>query len=354
MAKQASDIVSDYRMLRDQILSGDYKPVYLLFGTEHYYIDQLCDLLCSNVIPLQERDFGQIVLYGLDTNASQVVSAARQFPMMASRQLVVVKEAQTMKKLEDIAVYFNAIMPSTVLVICYKTQVEANGRQGKSIDKRSSFYKQALKLGAVFESNKLPDYKMAAWVERFVADKGFNIEPAAAALLSEYAGTDMSKIALEIDKLVKLLSEGEKKITRQDIEKNVGMSREYSVFELTKALSQKDALKSYSISRFFGDSPKRFPLTVTLAALNSHFFRLLRYHALQQAGASRSEILSDLGINPYFAREYDEAVRNYNCRKVFKIISVLRDTDLKSKSGRRGEASDGELLQELVSKILYI
>ena len=353
MAKQSSDSASEFKTLREQILAHDFKPVYLLFGKEHYYIDELCRLLMEEVIPEDQRDFGQIVFYGADVTAAQVVSAARQFPMMVERQLVVVKEAQMMKKFEDIGVYFEGIMPSTVLVLCYKTPNDP-AKNGKNVDKRTSFFKKAQKEGVVFESNQLPDYRMAGWIERHVAEKGLTITPDAAALLAEFAGVDMSKIALETDKLVKALPEGTDTITQKDIEENVGMSRDYSVFELTKALSLKDAVKCFRIVHFFGESPKRYPLVMTLSALSGHFMRLLRFHALQQAGTPRGEILSQLGINPYFAGEYDTAVRNYSCRKVMKIISVLKDTDAASKSNLRGEASDGDMLLELVSKILFI
>ncbi|MBQ0025489.1 MAG: DNA polymerase III subunit delta [Bacteroidales bacterium] len=353
MARQASDTAGEFKALKENILSGDYAPVYLFFGKEHYYIDQLCNLLIDNVVPEEQRDFGQIVLYGADVTAEQVVSAARQFPMMSQRQLVVVKEAQMMRKFEDIGVYFSGIMPTTVLVLCYKTPNDPT-KSSKNVDKRTSFFKQAQKVGVVFESNQIPDYKMPRWIESYVSEKGLKIMPDASALLSEFAGVDMQKIALEIDKLVKLLPEGTKTITAGDIEKNVGMSRDYSVFELTKALSMKDSVKAFRIVKFFSESSKRYPLVVVLAALSSHFLRLLKYHALLQEETPRGEILSQLGVNPYFASEYDTAIRNYPARKVMKAISLLRQTDSKSKSGLRGEAGDGELLQELVSKILFL
>ena len=159
MAKTTTDTVQEYKALREEILAGDIKPFYLLFGKEHYYIDELCRLLMEKVIPPEERDFGQIVYFGADVTANQVVSTARQFPMMIARQLVVVKEAQMMKKVEDIAVYFEGIMPTTVLVVCYKTNNDPT-KTGKNIDKRSVFYKQAKKFGVAFESNPIPDYKI--------------------------------------------------------------------------------------------------------------------------------------------------------------------------------------------------
>ena len=351
MDKQTVDTASEFKALKSSILSGDIKPFYLLFGKEHYYIDEICNLLIDNVVPAEEKDFGQIVCYGADVNAGQVVSLARQYPMMVSRQLVVVKEAQMMRNVEDIGVYFEGLMPTTVLVICYKTNNDPT-KSGRNIDKRTSFYKQAQKVGTVFESNQTPDYRMPQAIERFVVEKGLSIEAPAAQLLAEFAGVDLQKIALSIDKLTKLLPEGTTHITVGDIETNVGMSRDYSVFELTKALSVKDTAKAFRIVHFFAESPKRFPFVMTMAAISSHFIKLLRFHALLQAGTRRQEILSQLGINPYFADEYDKAVLNYPVKKVMKIIALLKQYDRNSKSNGRGDASDGDLLQEMVARIL--
>ena len=351
MAKQSVDTTAKFRALREEILAGELKPFYLLFGKEHYYIDELCRLIMEKALPPEERDFGQIVYFGSDVKAAQVVATARQFPMMVSRQLVVVKEAQLMDGLEDIGIYLDAMMPTTILVICFKTNNDPT-RKGKSVDKRTSFYKKACSAGVVFESEQLPDYKMARWIEEYFPTRGLKISPDAAALLAEYAGVDIAKIVMETDKLLKVLPPDTPLVTSADIAANVGMSRDYSAFELTKALSLKDIPKCYRIVHFFAESEKRYPLVMIMAALSSHFLRILRYHALQQAGVPRSEILSQLGINPYFGAEYDQAVRNYPLRKTMKVISLLREYDRRSKSNARGSASDGDLLGELISKIL--
>lgn len=351
MAKQTTDTVSQFNKIKSEILSGDIKPFYLLFGKEHYYIDQLCDLLLERVLPPEDRDFGQIVMYGSDTTAAKVVEAARQFPMMISRQIVVLKEAQMMSKVEDIGLYFSAIMPTTVLVICYKTPNDPT-KAGKSIDKRTSFYKQAQKVGVVFESEQIPDYKISRWIEDYTSSLGYTIDPEAAALLGENTGVEIRSIVSQIDKLIKVLPQGEKRISTPLVEENVGMARAYSVFELTRALSLKDALKCYKIVHFFSDSGKRYPIQMTMAALASHFIKLLRFHALLQSGLSQDEVLRQLGINPYFGREYTTAIRNYPLKKTMKVIAILKEYDYRSKSNARGNASDGELLQELVARIL--
>ena len=351
MAKQTVDTTAQFNALMSDVKAGNLAPFYLLFGKEHYFIDALCAAIMEKALPPEERDFGQVVYYGADVSANQVVSAARQFPMMVSRQVVVVKEAQMMRKIEDIAVYFEAMMPTTVLVICYKTPNDPT-KTSKSIDKRTTFYKQACKAGVVFESNQIADYKMARWIEDYFSSRGLRISPDASSLLAEYVGVDIQKVVLEVDKLLKVMPEGRIEVSAADIEENVGMSRDYTAFELTKALSLKDVQKCYRITAFFAQSEKRFPLPMTMAALSSHFIKLLRFHALLQAGVERSDILSQLGINPYFAREYDIALRNYPMRRTMKIISILREYDYKSKSNARGNASDGELLTELISKIL--
>jgi len=350
MAKTTGDTTAQYNSLRAEIEAGDIKPFYLLFGKEHYYIDALCSAIMEKALPPEERDFGQNVYFGSDVTANQVVSAARQYPMMVSRQVVIVKEAQMMSKIEDIGIYLEAMMPTTVLVICYKTPNDPT-KSSKNIDKRTSFYKSACKAGVVFESNQIVDYKMPQWIEGYFRSRGLTITPDGAALLAEYAGVEIGKIVLEVDKLLKLLPEGTTSVTAADIESNVGMSRDYSVFELTKALSVKDMPKAFRIAHFFGENEKRFPIQMTVAALASHFLKILRYNALVQAGVQRAEILTQLGINPYFGGEYDQAARNYPLKKSMAAISILKEYDRRSKSNARGNASDGDLLLELISQL---
>lgn len=351
MAKQTSDTTQIFETLRSEIISGDIKPFYLLFGKEHYFIDELCSAIIEHAMPPEERDFGQVVYYGADVSANQVVNTARQFPMMVQRQLVVVREAQMMSDIEGIGVYFQAMMPSTVLVLCYKTPNDPL-RSGKNIDKRTSFYKQACKAGVVFESEQIPDYKMAGWIEGYYRSRGLQISPDGAALLAEFTGSDIQKIAVETDKLIKALPEGSRSVTQDDIAENIGMSRGYSVFELTRALSFKDADKCYRIVRFFASSEKRYPIQMTMAALASHFIKLLRFHALVRARLPRNEILAQLGINPFFAKEYDTAIRNFSVKTTMRAISILKEFDYRSKSNARGNATDGQLLEELTARLL--
>lgn len=349
MARQENDNEKVFDRVKSDILSGNIKPFYLLFGKEHYYIDKICELLMENVLQEHERDFGQIVYFGADVNAAQVVSTARQFPMMVSNQLVVVKEAQMMKKIEEIQSYFAHLMPTTVLVICFKSPTDSYS--SKSIDKRTKFYKEACSIGEVLEFSPAPDYKMPLWIESFVRREGYDIEPNAATLFAEFCGTELSKVEIEFDKIRKNIEKGSL-ITIEVIEENVGLRRDYSVFELTSSLLSKNISNAYKITNFFAQAQKRYPMPMIISSLASQFIKLLKYFSAKQEDKSRQEICSILGINPFFLKEYENAANNYPLKKTMKVIAILKEYDYKSKSNARGSADDGELLSELVSRIL--
>ena len=308
------------RSLIEEVKSGDFKPVYLLMGEEPYYPDLLCQAIIDNCLQDWEKDFNELICYGADVDADAVITAARRFPMMAERQLVVVKEAQAMKTLEDLALYCQKPLDSTVLVILM---------HGASADKRKSLYKTVLKQGVIVESLPLRDYETEKWVMTYYAERGLQI--------------------------LKNLPEGVKSITPEDIEKNVGISRQFSVFELTKALSFRDAARAVKVARNVGESPK-FAMPMAVSMLYTHFNRILRYHALLQAGqggdgAAKAKVL---GVNPYFFKEYDAAVKKYSLKQTMRIISLLNDYDFKGKGGEVGEATPADLLVELTTKILNI
>ncbi len=344
MAVKFTELESQCRQIINDVKNGNFVPVYLLMGTEPYYPDLVCDEIIKYALTDSERDFNQTVFYGLDTDAGTVASECRSYPMMAERRLVVVKEAQSMKTLEDLATYASDPMESTVLVILM---------HGASADKRRALYKNVQKKGVVLVSDALRDYEMPQWITSFYKSRGLDIEPAAAALLAEYAGTDMSRIMLETEKMQKNLPEGTVRVNAADIEKNVGISRQFSVFELTKALSYMKAEKALKIAAYIGNGPK-FMLLLATAPLYTHFYRILKYEAalLKNPAMSKSDRAKLLGVNPYFMEEYDVAARNYPIRRCMKVISLLEEYDFKGKGGGSGEASQGDLLMELVSKIL--
>lgn len=344
MAVKFTELESQCRQIINDVKNGNFVPVYLLMGTEPYYPDLVCDEIIKYALTDSERDFNQTVFYGLDTDAGTVASECRSYPMMAERRLVVVKEAQSMKTLEDLASYASDPMESTVLVILM---------HGASADKRRALYKNVQKKGVVLVSDALRDYEMPQWITSFYKSRGLDIEPAAAALLAEYAGTDMSRIMLETEKMQKNLPEGTVRVNAADIEKNVGISRQFSIFELTKALSYMKAEKALKIAAYIGNGPK-FMLLLATAPLYTHFYRILKYEAalLKNPAMSKADRAKLLGINPYFMEEYDVAARNYPIRRCMKVISLLEEYDFKGKGGGSGEASQGDLLMELVSKIL--
>lgn len=344
MAVKFTELESQCRQIINDVKNGNFVPVYLLMGTEPYYPDLVCDEIIKYALTDSERDFNQTVFYGLDTDAGTVASECRSYPMMAERRLVVLKEAQSMKTLEDLATYASDPMESTVLVILM---------HGASADKRRALYKNVQKKGIVLVSDALRDYEMPQWITSFYKSRGLDIEPAAAALLAEYAGTDMSRIMLETEKMQKNLPEGTVRVNAADIEKNVGISRQFSIFELTKALSYMKAEKALKIAAYIGNGPK-FMLLLATAPLYTHFYRILKYEAalLKNPAMSKADRAKLLGINPYFMEEYDVAARNYPIRRCMKVISLLEEYDFKGKGGGSGEASQGDLLMELVSKIL--
>ena len=344
MAVKFTELESQCRQIINDVKNGNFVPVYLLMGTEPYYPDLVCDEIIKYALTDSERDFNQTVFYGLDTDAGTVASECRSYPMMAERRLVVLKEAQSMKTLEDLATYASDPMESTVLVILM---------HGASADKRRALYKNVQKKGVVLVSDALRDYEMPQWITSFYKSRGLDIEPAAAALLAEYAGTDMSRIMLETEKMQKNLPEGTVRVNAADIEKNIGISRQFSIFELTKALSYMKAEKALKIAAYIGNGPK-FMLLLATAPLYTHFYRILKYEAalLKNPAMSKADRAKLLGINPYFMEEYDVAARNYPIRRCMKVISLLEEYDFKGKGGGSGEASQGDLLMELVSKIL--
>lgn len=335
------------RQLLEEIGRGVYRPVYLLMGEEPYYPNLVCKAILENCIDDFSKDFNETVCYGADVNAERIISEARQFPMMAERRLIVVREAQLCKDIENVSVYLQEPLDSTVLVILMS---------GASADKRKALYKNAQKVGAVLESQPLRDYELDSWIQNYYRGKGLQIDPDAASLLGESTGTNLSAIIVETDKLLKNLPQGTTGITAQDIEKNVGISRQYSIFELTRELSVKNAPKALMIARRIG-SMARFEMPMAVSALYNHFSRILRYGALLQQSRyptpeQKAQALP--GVNPYFYKEYDTAVRNYPVASAMAAVSLLCEYDYLGKGGDGLAASPDELMVELITKLLWL
>lgn len=324
------------------IKNGHIKPIYFLMGDEPYYIDKITDFIESNILTEEEKGFNQVVLYGRDVSIDDIISNAKRYPMMAERQVVIVKEAQDLSRnIEDLVNYVENPQPSTVLVICYKY---------KTLDKRKKLSKTVAKNGLLFESKKLYDNQIGEWIRRVLAGKNYKIEPKATVILGEFLGTDLSKISNELNKLMIILPKGAT-ITASHIEENIGISKDFNNFELRKAVGEKQIVKANQIIQYFGRNPKSNPLVVTISLLNSFFTQLLIFHGLSDK--SKTNVSKALRINPYFVSDYQSAARNYPMRKVSNIISLLREADIKSKGVGAQNLPPEDILKELLFKIMH-
>ena len=344
MAKAAVNIAQQCKSIIDDIRSRRFAPVYLLMGDEPYYPELVCQAIIDNCLQDFEKDFNETICYGSDVTAAQIVTTARRFPMMAERQLVVVKEAQQMKGLEDLAVYCSEPLDSTVLVILMHKA---------SADKRRGLYKAVQKNGIVVDSPAIRDYEIAGWISSYYSGRGLEIDPQAAALLGESTGTDLSVIAAETEKLLRNLPEGNTRVRVEDVERNVGISRQYSIFELTRELSLKNSAKAIKIATHIGTAAK-FAMPMAVSALYTHFYRILKYEAALQQNPRMSpqERAAVLCVNPFFVREYDSAIRNYPAPSAMKVISMLCEFDYLGKGGDGAALAPDQLLIELTAKIL--
>jgi DNA polymerase-3 subunit delta len=320
-----------------------FKPVYFLAGEEPYYIDLITEYIQEKVLPEDEKAFNQIILYGEDTNIASIIDTARRFPMMSSHQVLIIKEAQALKKLEELIIYLEKPLLSTILVFSYKY---------KTIDKRTKLHKILESYGVYFESPRIRDYLIPAWIERYLMTKGIKADPSASAMLTEYLGTDLHKIVNELDKLIITLPPGEPQITTTLIEKNIGISKDYNIFELQKAIGERNILKANMIIHYFADNPKDNPITFSIASLFGFFSKLLTFHYLTDK--SKNNVASVLKINPYFVKEYENSASKYNVAKTVQIISLLRTYDMKSKGYGDPGTEPGDLLKELVFRILHL
>ena len=315
------------------------KPIYFLMGEEPYYIDKLSDYIEQNVLTEEEKGFNQTVLYGRDVEVEDIISTCKRYPMMADYQVVIVKEAQDLSRtIDKLETYVDNPTPTTVLVVCYKY---------KTLDKRKKMVKTIEKTGLLFESKKLYDTALPQWLKRVLSGKKLDIEPKASAMLIDFLGNDLSKISNEIDKLAIILPAGST-ITPEVIEKNIGFSKDFNIFEFQKAIGQKNIVKSYSIAYYFHENPKDHNVIAVTGILFSFFSKLLQYHGLKDK--SSKNVASILKISPYFTGDYEMAAKNYPMRKVSQIVAALRDIDVKSK-GVGASLNDKELYKTLLHTI---
>jgi len=333
----------DYSQIITDLKNKKYAPVYFFEGEEPFFMDRISDFILENVLTEDEKGFNQTILYGKDLSLDSIMTAAKRFPMMAERQVVVIREAQNIKNIEDLSHYVEKPMRSTILVFNYKY---------KTIDKRKKLYKALQKNGVFLESKPLYENKIPAWISEYLKEKNLGIDPRAAQMITDFVGSDLQRIVNELEKVTISLVPGTS-IMPEDVEKNIGISKEFNTFELQNALGNKDILKSNRIINYFIDNEKLHPLTVIIGMLVTYFRKLLIYHSIENKN-DRTAVAQKLGVNPFFINDYVSAARNYSLDKSVLIISMMREYDLRSKGARGGTTSNGDLLKELVFKILHL
>ncbi len=347
------DSVAAFEAMKKDIAARKFAPVYLLMGDEGYFIDELADRLAEDILDEAEKAFNRVVVYGKDSDTGAIINLARQMPMMGSYQVVIVREAQSLRKIEELQLYTASPSPSTILVLCHKE---------KNLDKRTQLYKHTQAKGAVFESVRPRDYEIREWLGALVAQKGMKADLKALEMLVEYLGTDLSKISNELEKLLLSLPEGTTNLTPEDIERGTGFSREFNNFELNKAVATRNEARAMAIAENFAQNPKDHPLLVTVMALFGHFKEIfvVNYCAwlARNKGTSMPsdmEMMSLLRLSsPWFVGELKKEAALWPNKITFKVLGLLREYDAKSKGMNAGGMTDGELLRELLIKLFLI
>jgi len=341
-----------------ELKQRQFKPIYFLMGEEPYYIDKISDYIGQNALSESEKDFNQVVLYGRETSLDEIISEAKNFPMMAERRVIIVKEAQDLSryinkkeseepedpndKKQDSKAFENYVenpLSTTILVFCYKY---------KTLDKRKKITKNLEKNGVVFESKKLYENQIGTWISKLLSDSGYTIEPKASAMLVEFLGTDLSKINNEIEKLKIVIPKGTS-INADHIEKNIGISKDYNIFEFQKAIGTKNIAKANRIVMYFAQNQKANPINVTTTMIFSFFVKLLQYHGT--INKNTDNLAKNLGVSSFFVKDYEVAARNFPMKKVGRIVASLRDIDMKSKGVGAYALPTEDLLKEMLIAI---
>lgn len=345
---------AQYESIVKDIRARKFAPIYLLMGEEGYFIDCLTDMLADSILDESEKAFNQLVIYGKDVeDEGIIVNYARQMPMMGGKMVVIVKDAASLRKVDNLSHYISAPSASTILIIAHK---------GKSVDKRSALYKQVSAKGVVFESPRPYDNELAPWIATYLrATKGCAIEEKALRMVVDFMGTDIAKIAGEFDKLFTRLPEGTKTITADHIEQNIGISKDFNNFELVEAVAHRQFARAMQIADNFARNPKNHPLVVTTSTLFNHFQKLftINYREWQtkfkgMPAASDAELAGMIKVSPYVLGGYKQAAKLYPNKKIFLILGIIREYDMKGKGINSGGVEQGELLREMLMKIMML
>lgn len=330
-----------YEQILSNIHNKVFHPIYFLMGDEPYFIDSITEQLEESVLEEEYRAFNQLVLYGRDVDVPTIANQARSFPMSGNYQLIIIKEAQDVKNIEELDKYFPTFPESTILVINYKY---------KKLDGRKSFAKTIDKRGVLFESKKLRDYNIPGWITNYLRQKGYSITPKAAQIMSDFLGTDLHKVRNELDKLL-ITTKKSTKITEVEIDSNIGISKDYNIFELQSAIIKQDVLKANRIVNYFAANSKDNPIIKTVILLYSFFTKVLKVHYAKDK--SKNALASSLGVNPFFVNDYLEATSRYSIAKLVQIIGLLREYDMKSKGYGSSNVNEGDLYKEMMYRIMH-
>lgn len=334
-----------YESVMHDLKARDFKPIYYLMGDESYYIDKISDWIAENVLQPEEKDFNQTVLFGSDVNASQIVDAAKRYPMMSEYQVIIVKEAQNVKNVEPIEKYLKAPMSSTILVMCHK-----NG----TIDGRKREYVKAIQqAGVLFESKKLRERDLPSFIEQYLKARETSIDPKSTQMIADAIGADLSRLTGELDKVLLSLPESDRRVTPQVVEDQIGVSKDYNAFEFRDAIVNRNILKANQIIKYFDENPKAGGLYALLPMMFSYFQNLMLSYYCPQKG-SQEALAQWLDMkSPWGARDYITGMRNYSGMKVMQIISKIREIDAKSKGLDNPNTAPGELMKELIFFTLH-
>lgn len=330
------DILADLR-------NKHYKPVYYLMGEEAYFIDLIADFIEENVLTEAEKGFNQTIMYGADVDIATIINSAKRYPMMSDYQVIIVREAQAVKNMDELVYYLQKPLNSTILVLCHKHGI---------LDRRKKLAAEIQKVGVLFESKRLRDYQLPDFISNYLRQQKVDIEAKAAEMMADFVGTDLSRMVGELEKLIITLPKGQRRITPLQIEQNIGISKDYNNFELRNAIIQKDVEKANKIVKYFAENPKTNPIQLTLVVLFNFFSNLmLAYYAPVK---TEEGVAAQLGLrSSWQAKDYVAAMRMYSGIKVMQIISDIRMFDARSKGVDNSSVSDADLLKELVYRILH-
>ncbi len=332
----------DSKLIIKEIQAGKLEKIYFLHGEEPYFIDEITSVIEATALEPHEKDFNQMIIYGKDAEPLSLLSELKNYPMMGNRKLVILKEAQEFKGLELLESYFEQPSDSTIFVVNYKY---------KTFDARKKSLKFAAQNGLVYKSEKVKDYKLNEWIESYVKSQGFGITSKACMLLAEFLGNDLGRIVNEIDKLAILLEKGTT-INDIHIEENIGISKDYNIFELVKAIGVRDVPKAFNIVHYFNYNPKAGEMIVMIPNLFNFFSQLMRIHFLPNK--SKESVAAALRVHPFIAGELMNAAKVYNPKKAAANIAILHEFDLKAKGvGNTGAFSQGDLLKEMIYRLLH-